>query len=153
MSETAIIGIAGMVAALLGVGVGYWLQQGAESRRYLRDASTQMIALALEAADHMMMAEVERSGGPPADPLRPEYRSEQYSAIARVGLVSKSLSAAAEVLGDAVKAGIVAQGSADANERAAGRKLVIDGIGTFQSAVQRETVAGRWERWRARESG
>jgi hypothetical protein len=150
VSETAILGIAGMIASLVGVGIGYSLQQRAESRRYLREACAKEIALALEATDHMIMAEVERTGGPAADPLRPEFRSDQYYALAEVGLVSKPLSEAAATLGDAVKAGISAQGSPNTGERAKGRQDVMVAIAAFEAAVKRETVAGRWQRFRGR---
>jgi hypothetical protein len=41
--------------------------------------------------DHMKMAEVERSGGPAADVLRPEFRSEQYHAMTTVSLASSKV--------------------------------------------------------------
>ena len=140
MSETAILGIAGLVATLVGVWIGSTLEQRAESRRALREACAKLVALALEATDHMTMAEVERKGGPAADPLRPEYRSDQYFALAQVGLVSKKLSDAAATLGDAVKAGIAAQGDPDEDVRAKGRGDVMTAIGAFQGTVRQETA-------------
>jgi len=138
VSETVVIGVAGLVATLGGVILGYKLQEWAESDRRLRDACAKVIALALEACDHMIMEEVARSGGPPADPLRPEYRSDQYYAIASVGLASKTLAKAAEILGDKIKEAIVAQASADAGERDEGRQMAMEAIGAFRAAVARE---------------
>jgi len=66
MSETAILGIAGIIGTLVGVWIGFALQQDAASRRNLREAGVRLAANALEAVDHMVMSEVERAGGPPA---------------------------------------------------------------------------------------
>lgn len=82
MSETAILGIAGIVAALVGVWFGYVLQESAESRRYLRDACAKVIALALEASTHLAMDDVEKQGGPKAPELRSEFASDQFYALA-----------------------------------------------------------------------
>lgn len=148
MSQT-VLGIAGIVAALIGVWLGYVLQQGAESRRYLRDACAKYVALALEAATHLAMDEVEKQGGPNAADLRPEFASDQYYAIARIRLGSRSLAEEAAKLGDAVKAGIASTASADPIERAKGRGGLMDAIGGFQTAVEQQT-ATRWERLRRR---
>jgi hypothetical protein len=144
VTETSILGIAGLLATLVGVWLGYALQAAAESRRSLRDACAKLVALSLESADHMAMAEVERAGGPAADLLRPEFRSDQYYALAQIKLASARLSVAAASLGDAVSAGIAAQASPDDDTRAKGRGEVMTAIGAFQGEVARQTVT-RWE--------
>jgi hypothetical protein len=141
--DTAIVGA---LAGLLGVWIGYWLQEKAASRRYLLDACAKVAALALEAGDHMLMAEVERSGGPGPDPLRPEFRSDSYFAAARVGIVSPTLSAAAEKLQTTVQNAIGAQGSPDPSIRAHGRQAAVDAGQLFRLTVRAETVTVPW--WR-----
>lgn len=145
MSETAVLGIAGIVAALVGVWFGYALQESAESRRYLRDACAKVVALALEASTHLAMDEVEKQGGPKAADLRSEFPSDQFYALARVKLGSQSLAEEAAKLGDAVKASIASTASADPAVRAKGRGDLMDAIGAFQTAVEEQT-ATRWQR-------
>lgn len=141
--------VAGVTGTLLGVVVGYALQQGAEARRHLREAGARLSAHALEANDHLIMAEVERAGGPPADPLRPEFRSERYLAITTVSLASPKLATAAAELGDIVKEAIGSQGTTDPKERQKGRDAIFIGIKAFEAAVRRET-ASPWDRLRAK---
>ena len=139
MSETAILGIAGIVAALVGVWLGYVLQQSAESRRQLKQAGARLAANALEAVDHMKMAEVERSGGPAADPLRPEFRSEQYHAMTTVSLASGKVATAAAELNDVVQDAIMFQTSGNPSERQMGRDAVLIAIRKFEAMVRHET--------------
>jgi hypothetical protein len=142
--------VAGVVGTLLGVVIGYALQQGAESRRYLREAGARLAAHALEANDHMMMSETEISGGPPADPLRPEFRSEQYLALTTVSLASSNVARAAADLGDAITEAIASQGTRDAKERQKGRDSIFLAIGAFEETVRRET-ASPWDRLRSKD--
>jgi hypothetical protein len=147
MSETAILSLAGIGAALVGVWLGYALQESAESRRYLRDARAKVIALALETSTHLALDEVEEQGGPKAVELRSEFASDQFYALARVKLGSKSLADEAAKLGDAVNAGIASTASPDPTVRAKGRGDLMNAIGAFQTAVEKQT-ATRWERIR-----
>jgi hypothetical protein len=93
------------------------------------------------------MDEVAKMGGPPAPDLRPEFASDQFYALARIRLGSVSLAEEAAKVGDAVKAGIASTASPDPAERAKGRGQLMDAIGAFQTAVEKET-ATRWERIR-----
>lgn len=145
MSETGLLGIAGIVAALVGVWLGYALQQGAEARRNLRDACAKYLALALEAASHLAMNEVEKAGGPKAPELRPDFVSDQYYATAQIVLGSQSLAGGAAALGDAVQAGIASSASTDPAVRAAGRDAVMVAIRAFETATTRETRTA-WQR-------
>lgn len=142
--------VAGVVGTLLGVWIGYALQQGAESRRYLREASARLAANALEAVEHMVMSEVELSGGPAADPLRPEFRSEQYLAVTTVSLASSRVATAAAELGDAVKEAITSQATSDPKERQKGRDSVFLAIRKFEKTVRQET-ASPWDRLRRKD--
>jgi len=143
VSETAVLGLAGIVATLVGTLVGVWLgyvlQQGAESRRQLKEAGARLAANALEAVDHMTMAEVERSGGPAADPLRPEFRSEQYHAMTTVSLASAKVATAAAELNDVVQDAIGFQTSGNPNERQMGRDAVFIALRKFEATVRHET--------------
>lgn len=139
MSESAILGITGTVAALVGVWLGYLLQQGAESRLQLKQVGARLAANALEAVDHMTMAEVERAGGPAADPLRPEFRSEQYIAMATVSLASAKVATATADLNDVVQDAIMFQTSHNPSERQMGRDAVIIAIRKFEAIVRDET--------------
>jgi hypothetical protein len=142
--------VAGVLGTLLGVGIGYALQQGAESRRHLREAGAPLAANALEAVDHMMMSEVELSGGPAADPLRPEFRSEQYLAVATVSLTSAKVATAAADFGDAIKDAIASQRTGDPKERQKGRDSVFLAIREFEKTVRQET-ASPWDRLRRKD--
>jgi hypothetical protein len=84
----------------------------------------------------------ERQGRPPAADLRHEFASDQFYALARVRLGTQPLTAEAAKVGDAITAGIAAQGSPDDAVRAKGRGQVTDAIGAFQVAVELQT-AGR----------
>jgi hypothetical protein len=148
VSETAVLGIAGMIASLVGVVIGFGLQQTAESRRYVREACSVLAALALEALEHMVMAENARNGGPPPDPLRPEFKRESTSVIARLALGGPDkVARAALALGQAVQSAIAAQASAVEGEREQGLQGVVSAMHTFDEVVRRET-APVWRRWR-----
>ena len=85
MSETAILGIAGLLATLFGVWLGDDLRRSAERHSRLRDAAEAVIVSCLEGAAHLEMVEVERGGGPAAPPIRAELARDSFGAFARVG--------------------------------------------------------------------
>ena len=136
LDATTLLGIAGIVAALVGVWLGYVLQQGAEARRTLRAACAKYLALSLEAAAHLAMGEAEKAGGPKAPELRPDFVSDQYYATAQIVLASQPLAREAANLGDAVQAGIASSGSDDPDVRARGRATVMAAIGVFEAATR-----------------
>jgi hypothetical protein len=139
MSETAILGIAGIIGTLVGVWLGYVLQQGAESRRQLKEAGARLAANALEAVEHMKMSEDARASGLPPEPLRPEFRSEQYLGWTTVSLVSKKVATAAADLNEVIQDAIEFQTSGNPKERQMGRDAVFLAIQAFEGTVRRET--------------
>jgi hypothetical protein len=141
MSETAVLGIAGIVAALVGVWLGYALQQGAESRRQLREAGAHLAANALEAVEHMKISEDARESGRPPEPLRAEYRAEQYLGWTTVSLVSSKVATAAAELNNVIQDAVEFQTSGNPKERQMARDAVFIAIRSFEATVRHETAS------------
>jgi hypothetical protein len=149
VSESTILGLAGIAGTLVGVWLGYWLQQAADSRRRLQEACTDAIAGALEAAVMLEQIEASISEGEPVPVVRPELAREWFQALARLGLASPVVADAAANLSNALGLATSEQASAKPEDRAAARAAVMKEIEGFQIIACRE-MGRRLPRMRGR---
>jgi hypothetical protein len=142
MAAGIVAGIIGVTGALAGVWMGFGLQQGAESRRYLRDGCATLSATILE---HVAL--FEKFGPAARDHWRPEYEPARMEALTRVGMISRTLKvAAAQLARTALAAEEVAapkwrRGDVQLRYRAE----VVAAIELFEAAVRHETRS-LWQR-------
>jgi len=149
MSESAILGLAAIVATIVGtlggVWLGSWLQRSADEHRRLEDACAEVIASALETT--VLFAEIEVSivTGQPAPEVRSEVAREWFLALARVGLSSTVIADAAARLSTAMAEATAGQAKQKPEERLAARASAMKAIEAFQGAVSSE-LGRRWLR-------
>jgi len=155
VTETAILGIAGLISTLIagfgGILLGDVVQGRRARQQRVRDAGELVSQVNLEAIEYFGAVDAYLMGlAPEPAPLRGDYQATSMLAIAKIRNTSPEIRVGAEALSDAMKAATEAAAAVDPARREATRVGGMAAIASFGDIVTAEVDRSWWgdlRRW------